>query len=479
MSQATKPVVKKVHLTEVVHHGEKLLVPTTMTLQQAIENLQRQQIYEEQTVALHIKFDCFLFDGALALQKALQRKHGWAGMQTAIEQGFFGKVERPPVMLGVATGPHEEVQVPWGQMQVPGIDGYLQTMYDRTNDGRLCFALGGQIKRKDQHQIDKLVEEMKVILANESIYKGKAIRIRFIDQVTGEPLPMPEPRFLDLSEVRESELIYSEHVDRAINASLFTPIERAAECRKLGIPLKRGILLAGPFGVGKTLAAYVAAAKAQRAGWTFVYCETAPELADVVRFAQQYAPAVVFCEDIDRVVSGERDVNMDQILSIVDGIESKDSELMIVLTTNEVDKINQAMLRPGRLDSVINVSPPDAKAVIRLIALYARGLLVADEDYAMVGEKLAGQIPAVIRECVERSKLHALRLSVVGVSDIFLTPEALIAAADEMEFALSLLVPKKEDQRSKREKAAVIISEALKANPNSNHGARITEAISH
>jgi transitional endoplasmic reticulum ATPase len=478
MSNEPKKIVKKVHVTEVVHHGDKLLVPETMTIDQAIDNLQRKKLYDEQIVALHIPFDCFLFDGAFALQKALTKRHGWAGMQTAIEQGFFGKVERPPTMLGVAIGPHEKVQVPWGQMQVPGIDGYLETSFEKTNDGRLCFVLGGKIKRKHEDQVNQLVVAIKEILATESIYKGKAIRLRFRDQLTGAALPMPDPRFLDLSEVRESELIFSESVDKAISASLFTPIERAKECRALGIPLKRGILLAGPFGVGKTLAAYVAAAKAQRSGWTFVYCETGPELADVVRFAQQYAPAVVFCEDIDRIVSGERDIDMDQILSIVDGIESKDMELMIVLTTNEVEEINQAMLRPGRLDSIINVSPPDAPAVIRLIGLYARGLLIEGEDYTPVGVKLEGQIPAVIRECVERSKLHALRMAYPGES-VRLDPVSLLSAADEMAFALKLLMPKKVDDRSDIEKAADTVALALKSAGTSNHGSRITEAVTN
>lgn len=446
-----------VHTAEVKHHGEAIIIPESMTTKQAMAILQRQMEYDEQGMALNIRFDAFLLDGAYALQKALAKKFGWVGMKPT--PGFFG--DEPPHMIGVSIGPDKTIQVPWGQMRVAALEGYLQTQFEKTNDGRLCFVLGGVVKRKHQKQIDELVSLIKEFLQSDSLYKGKAIRLRFRDQTSGKPLDMPEPRFLDLSEVREGELIFSENVDRAINASLFTPIERAEECRRLGIPLKRGVLLAGPYGVGKTLAAYVAAAKAQRSGWTFVYCETAPELADVVRFAQQYAPAVVFCEDIDRVVSGSRDVSMDNILSIVDGIESKDSELMIVLTTNDVDEINQAMLRPGRLDSIINVSPPDPQAVIRLIGLYARGLLVDGEDYRKVGEHLAGQIPAVIRECVERSKLHALRLTEPGGS-IKLSPEALLGAAMEMEFALELLKPKTEDERSERVKAAEITANALK-----------------
>src|SRR5260221_2343831 len=154
---------------------------------------------------------------------------------------------------------------------------------------------------------------------------------------------------------------------------------------------------------------------------------------------------------------------MDSLLAIVDGIESKETELLVVLTTNEREKIHQAMLRPRRLDSIINVTPPDPGAVVRLVHLYARGLVAEGQDLAPVGERLSGQIPAVIRECVERSKLHALRLSRPG-EEVLITAAALLSAADEMEFALGLLKAKRPDERSDIEKAADRLSEALRTN---------------
>lgn len=456
------------HVAKVIRHGEALVIPDSMTARQALGVIQRQVEYEEQDFQLHERFDAFLWDGAYALQKALGKKFGWVGMQTVITEGFFGKQEDPPTMVGVAISHNEIVQVPWGRMRVPGIEGYLETGLERTNEGRLCFVLQGVIKRKHERQVNEIVELVRGFLKTDSIYRGKPVRIRFMGpdpRGSGKlvPLLMPEPKFMDLSGVKEHELIYSESVARAIEASLFTPIERAEDCRRMGVPLKRGILLAGPYGVGKTLAAYVAAFKAEKAKWTFVYCETAPELQDAIRFAQQYAPAVVFCEDIDRVATGERDVTMDSLLAIVDGIESKETELLVVLTTNEPEKIHQAMLRPGRLDSIINVTPPDPGAVVKLVQLYARGLVADGQDLAPVGDRLQGQIPAVIRECVERSKLHALRLSVPG-EDVKITAAALLGAADEMEFALHLLETKKPDDRSDIEKAAATLVEGLAKN---------------
>lgn len=465
-----------IEIADINRHGEAINIPESMTFRQAIEILQAWMVYEEQDVAINVRFDAFLLDGALALQKALAEKFGWVNMVPT--PGFWS--DDPPAMISVATSPTDSVQVPWGRLRVPGINGFLNTGSTKTNDGRLVFVLGGIVKRKHERQVNEIVALTKLYLREQSIYKGKAIRLRFTDD-DDDALEMPEPKFMDLSHVHEDELIFSASVHRAIHASLFTPITEAKRCRELGIPLKRGVLLAGDFGVGKTLAANVAAHKAQQSGWTFVYCERASELADIVRFAQQYTPAVVFCEDIDRVVSGERNVDMDDILAIVDGIDSKDTELMVVLTTNNVDEINQAMLRPGRLDAIINVTPPDAEAVVKLIKLYARGLLAEGEDFSEVGRKLEGKIPAVIRECVERSKLHALRLAAGdgGIHDhIVITAEALIGAADEMTFALDLLAPKSKDETHPNVKAAEILADAISASNGNGHGQRVVQAAS-
>src|SRR6185312_11215945 len=91
--------------------------------------------------------------------------------------------------------------------------------------------------------------------------------------------------------------------------------------------------------------------------------------------------------------------------------ESKSCEIMVILTTNRVNKIAKALLRPGRMDSIISLKMPDADAAARLVALYGRDLFSQDLDFKQVGKRLAGMRPASIRECVERSKLIAtLRL---------------------------------------------------------------------
>ena len=71
---------------------------------------------------------------------------------------------------------------------------------------------------------------------------------------------------------------------------------------------------------------------------------------------------------------------MDEILNVIDGIESKGTEIITVLTTNNLGNITSAMLRPGRLDAIVSVRAPDAKAAQQLVRLYAGTLLAADDD---------------------------------------------------------------------------------------------------
>jgi transitional endoplasmic reticulum ATPase len=215
------------------------------------------------------------------------------------------------------------------------------------------------------------------------------------------------PRFLDVRGVVEDELILNRDVEGVVKTNIHALLEHTDRVRQAGIPLKRGILLSGKYGVGKTMLSRIVAKKCITNGWTFVNVDSAKDLKEALLFAMRFQPAVVFCEDIDRHMA-ERDEAANELLNTVDGIISKNTEIMVVLTTNNAEKIEPAMLRPGRLDAVISVSPPDAESVQRLIKLYARGLLAEGETLDRVGEALKGNIPAVVREVVEKSKLSMI-----------------------------------------------------------------------
>lgn len=433
-------------VAEVERVGEKMVVPSAMSIDEAIKLLQSRKAYEEETVIITDSFDVFPWDGALALDRVLTTKFGWAPAKA--QMGFFGP--NPPRLITVEVGYGMYKQVPWGQFQIPTIDGTITCGVDQ-KDGRYVFAVHAKVKRKDEETVQVLFAEIRRETHVSSIYRGKAIKIRFCSD-EGKMLEMPEPRFMDTTTIDESQLVFSADVMSAVNVNLFTPIRRAADCLANGIPIKRGVLLGGPYGTGKTMAAAVASKYAEAAGVTFVYCSRADELQRAIDFAKQYQnpAACVFCEDIDRVMAGERSVEIDDILNTIDGIDSKANNIVVVLTTNKLTEITPAMLRPGRLDAVIEVTPPDGKAVEALLRGYGRGYVRSDEDLTQVGAVLAGQIPAIVAEVVKRAKLSQLTLLPPGEKVTYLSATALLDAAKTLKSQILLIERQsaKEDART-------------------------------
>ena len=426
---------KKVAVADIAFLGEKLTIPVGMTLAQAIDLLERRQTYEMEETELNAKFDVLPFDGAHALNAVLAAKYGWA--QATATPGFFGS--RPPSMISVEKAPGVFVEVPWGRFNLPNVKGHIETSVGM-KDGRFQFAIEATVLRRDEAAVRALFDAIREYLKEGSLYKGKAIKIRFRDD-NGKMLRMPEPEFINTDKINPDNLIYSADVMASVETNLFTPIRRVHDCLENGISVKRGVLLGGTYGTGKTLAATVASKIAVEAGVTYVYVPRADELSDAIQFAKQYqSPAcVIFCEDIDRAIAGERSVKMDDILNILDGIDTKGANIITVVTTNDLDSINPAMLRPGRLDAVIDVTPPDAEAAQKLVRFYGGEMVLAETNLSKAGELLAGHIPATIAEVVKRAKLAQMRLQPVGTPITHLSEEALIEASTTMNAQTELL----------------------------------------
>jgi transitional endoplasmic reticulum ATPase len=255
--------------------------------------------------------------------------------------------------------------------------------------------------------IKRLADRVREIVATDSIYKGKAIRLN-TNSEGGIDWNAP-PTFLDVSKVKLENLIFSDSLMRDLDANVFNFIVNAEHLRKARVPLKRGVLLAGAYGTGKTLTAEAVAHLCEKHGLTYIVINRVSALQSGMECAMQLKrQCVLFCEDIDRELAGERTAEMDDILNVIDGVSSKSSEVMVIMTSNHAEKITKPMLRPGRLDVVLKFGPPDAKAAERLVRLYAGRLISKDTALTKTAEAVAGMIPATIREVVERAKLYAI-----------------------------------------------------------------------
>lgn len=448
-------MAKKVDVVNITTHDGPLTLPEGMTLSRAIKTLEQERTHRETVMGLNATIEGFLPDVAHAFFQVLKARYGWVHNKPT--PGFFGPT--PPTMLTVPVGLNEHVEVPWGRTVVPGIDGFLEPGVSPGPGNRLVFTLGGEVKRKYEPTVMEIVAEVKTYLREHSVFRGQAFRLTFVDPYSGEQKPIPEPIFLDINRDLKDRLVFNDDVMYSIQTSVFTPISHTETVRKVGVAAKRGILLSGRFGTGKSMTSTVVADLCTANGWTFILCERADELADILRLAREYPPAVVFCEDIDRVMTGDRDMSIDEVLNVIDGVESKNAELMVILTTNNVDNITQAMLRPGRLDAVIEVHPPDAKSVERLLRQYSTGLIAEDEDIEAAAASLAGQIPAVIEEVVKRAKMGAIYRGVTEFGPGSITGADLDAAAATMHNEMRLLELRVPDVRSDREKAAQVLAD--------------------
>lgn len=446
----------KVREVSITRAGNQISIPDGMDFNVAIKALTLKQQEEEKTVSLTFDFDLTVPEGALALYRTLEDLYGFVSSMGT--PGFFG--DTPPQIISVQVSKDKVASVPWGRFGVPGVEGTISTGLNWDN-GVPYFQLSASVPGKHRKEIERISDAIRA--RKDSVYQGASIALIFPNPEEAMNIKDFFPRFMKLNNMTKSDLVFSDDVEEILTTSLFTPIEYTQLCRDNGIPLKRGVLLEGPYGVGKTLTAAVTATLAAANGWTFIHLPMLKDLSKAYAFAKHHQPAVIFCEDLDEVLKDEdeRDEMINSILNSIDGIESKGVEIITVFTTNNVEDITQAMLRPGRLDTVVPVRAPDAKAAQRLIRLFAKDKLAEDEDLTLAGQLLSGKNAAVVREVVERSKLGAIRRPRGEGQSLTISAHDIVVAARGMDAHNKLLEPKLEDERSDIEKAAEVLGNKL------------------
>jgi transitional endoplasmic reticulum ATPase len=394
---------------QVKRQGDQIILPEGMSSADAIRAIKRHDEDQARIIDINEKMECFPIEGAYALHKALSTIYRWVDMVPT--PSFFGN--RPPHMLQVPVDHLGKViSVPWGRLEVAKFEGGWLSAGAVFDKGRWVFSLCGQVQRKFQDEVLKISTLIRKILLEESLYKGKAIKVDFDGADPDSFDPTKEvPSFVDATKIRAEDLMLNKDTMDLVDSAVLTPLRSSNMCRKLGIPLKRGVLASGRYGTGKTLLGSVVAKVGTENGWTFIYLSKVTGLAEALLFAKQYAPSIVFAEDVDQYVGTTRDGDVNDVLNTIDGIELKGVELMTILTTNHVENINPAMLREGRMDAIIHFDVPNEATTKRLLVKYGRGLIDNAVQLDNVAKLLtsAQSIPARIREVVERAKLSAIR----------------------------------------------------------------------
>jgi len=418
---------------DLIFDGERLIIPKQWTARDALEFLENHIEQQEEPTVFRKRFNFRPLDGAHALQLALKRVFGTAGLGKPI-WSFFG-VQRPE-LVSVQTGVDTSVQVPWGRLEVPLFGGTLHTGSHRHKEYGPIFEITVEAPRKFKAHVEGLFLAIEAELRTNSLYKGQA--------VTGAE----EPEFLDLRGVDPRKVVYSDEVRTQIEANVWTLLEHTQVMRDRAMPLKRAVLFEGDYGTGKTLGAFLTAqiATQPQNGWTFVYCRPGrDDFETVMATARLYQPAVVFFEDVDTIASsGDKD-HVSRLLDTFDGITAKGTELVCILTTNHPDRIVKGMVRPGRLDAVIHFGGLDVNGIQQMAeANLGTDTLAPDIDWEEVGTAMGvgtdrAFLPAFAKEALDRAWRYALARS-GGDPDVRLSTHDLVSAASGLAPQLDLML---------------------------------------
>lgn len=408
---------------DVLFQGQKFILPERMDLGSAISFLREKQLEDENEMNFTRTFRYRPWDGARATMAALRKAFGIVSQRG---QGAHGST--PPELRTIPISATETEQIPWGGLGVghlPGCSLSLGSVKD-PDFGQL-FTLSAVGPRRYRHHIEGIFRLVEEELRANSMYRAKAF--------DGQEVP----QFLDLSGVDPSKVIYTDQVVDRLEADIWALIRYPEQMRKMGLPLKRAVLLEGPYGTGKTLAAFLTAQIAQDHGWTFIYGRPGrDELEEVMATARLYPPAVVFFEDVDTIAHAEGVDHVTRTLDILDGIQAKGTEILCILTTNHLNRIHKGMVRPGRLDAVIHIGALDASAIERLVhSLVPDSLISEDADWGAVGAAMDGFMPAFCKEAIDRAMRWNLARNKGNPSS--LTTEDFIAAADGLRPQLELM----------------------------------------
>jgi cell division protease FtsH len=227
--------------------------------------------------------------------------------------------------------------------------------------------------------------------------------------------------FADVAGIEEAKAELSEVVDF---------LRMPEKYRKLGARIPRGVLLSGPPGTGKTLLARAVAGEANvpffsQSASEFVEAIVgvgASRVRDLFEQAKAAAPAIVFIDELDAIgrsrtsgVAGfsggndEREQTLNQILTEMDGFDST-TNVIVIGATNRQDVLDQALLRPGRFDRRVTVSPPDRGGREAILKVHTRGVpLAPDVDLSRIAATTPGMVGADLANLVNEAALLAAR----------------------------------------------------------------------
>lgn len=408
----TNPKAKKEPKVEHSSETPRILVPENLSFGEAATYCTKKAQEEEAIAPVVRAFRCLPWAGAYATERVLDSEFSAVGVKTT------------EILVPAAGGRQRKIR--WGTWEVAGLGTVEQGVNFGTDS--IEYIVVVKCKRKDAPRAEALHDRIEAEIEKRELYSGCAVMLEPNNE--GKLYLERPPKVVDLEKINPSDVVLEDSLSASVRAELFMPITHSERVARAGVPIRRGVLLAGRPGTGKTMSARVAARLAIDKGWTAFYLPDARAVEGALRIAAAHQPAVLICEDLDRQLGGERNAETDRILNALDGLD-RSAKVIFIATTNDPDSLPAPLLRPGRMDTLLFFGLPDAQAALRLLNKYLGDRRLLDPaDGERAATACAGLLPASIREVASRSILHAMNRNA--------TDSFTINADDVVEAAISV-----------------------------------------
>ena len=381
-------------------------------------------------------------------------------LDTALRRG--GRFDRE-IEIGVPDkdGRTEILQVHTRGM--PLAEGIELERYSENTHGFVGADLESLAKEAAMNALRRIRPELD--LEEEEIDAEILQRLRVTEEDFRDALRGIEPSalrevFVEVPDVSWERVGGLEDTKERLRETIQWPLEYPEVFSAMDLDAAKGVLLYGPPGTGKTL---LAKAVANEAESNFISVK-GPELLnkfvgesekgvrEVFSKARENAPTIVFFDEIDSIAgergrgtgdSGVTERMVSQLLTELDGLEELE-DVVVIATTNRPDLIDNALLRPGRLDRHVHVPVPDEEARRAIFAVHTENKPLADDvDLDWLAAKTDGYVGADVEAVCREASLAATREFIRSVSpeEMADTVGNVRISRDHFEAALGEVLP--------------------------------------
>jgi hypothetical protein len=265
-----------------------------------------------------------------------------------------------------------------------------------------------EVVATDARRAEALGRRLRDLALEHNVYRGQVVS--FGGSMFGERGSLL--RFHQRPTMSRDQLILPSATFEDLRRQVVGVARNSARLRAAGQHLKRGLLLYGPPGVGKTHS--VRYLVGELVGTTVVELtgETLHAIREACSVARALQPSMIVVEDVDLIAEERSAYDGDTpllftLLNEMDGLD-EDADVVFLLTTNRADLLEPALAsRPGRVDQAVHIELPDREARRRLVELYRGGLDVDLGRLDTVLDRTDGVTASFLKELLRRAAVFA------------------------------------------------------------------------